>query len=298
VGIISGAEAFITIADGFKTGMAELGYVEGENITYDVQQPASPDEWEQVAVQFVADEVDLIFAFPSEPAEVAKMATQGTDIPVVFALGSVETGKLVESVSQPGGNITGVRFPLPETTARRLDLLLAIAPQAERILIEYDPNYPHSPIVLEILRAEAASTGVTLVEEPADDLTMLQANLQARAALDDIGVDAVFIMPEVLTQTPEGFSAIITFANAHNIPVGGAMHHTATNGAVFSLVGDNVETGKLAASQADKIFKGTPAGEIPVLTPEQDLWINYKAAQELGLTVPESLLAQAVEVIR
>ncbi|MBN1976081.1 MAG: ABC transporter substrate-binding protein [Anaerolineae bacterium] len=298
VGILSGSEAFTTITDGFKAGMADLGYVEGENITYDVQQPASFDEWQPVIEQFVADEVDLIFAFPGEPAEVAKAVTQGTDIPVVFVLGAVETGKLVESVRQPGGNITGVRFPLPENTTKRFEILLELAPQTKRLLIEYNPSYANNPIVLETLRPVAASAGVTLVEEPTGDLEKLQANLQARAALDDIGVDAIMLMPEVLSQTPDGLAIIIPFAKEHGLPIAGAMPYTADLGAVFSYTGDNVEMGRLAASSADKILKGTPAGEIPVLTPEQELRINYKVAQELGLTVPESLLNQAAEIIR
>ena len=299
VGIISGADAFATIADGFKAGMTELGYVEGENIVYDFQQPnPDPAEWQRVAEQFVADDVDLIFAFPHVTALAAKTGTQGTDVPVIFVLGTVEIGDLVESVRQPGGNITGVRFPLPENMSKRFEILHEIVPQAKRVLVEYDPNYPHAHLALEALRQAASSAGVTLVEEPAANVPELQANLQARAALDDIGIDAIFIMPEVNSQTPDGFAAIVAFADEHNVPIAGALDFTTDLGAIFNFVSDNAEMGKLAATLADKALKGTSAGTIPVVTPEQYLRINYKKTQLLGLTVPEILLKQAIEIVR
>ena len=105
-------------------------------------------------------------------------------------------------------------------------------------------------------------------------------------------------MPEVLTQSPAGWAAISQFAAEHKVPIGGAMPFTADHGALFSYVGDNVEMGKLAASLADKIFKGTAAGTIPVVTPEDRLRLNYKVAQELGLTMPDGLLSMAMEIIR
>lgn len=299
VGIVAGPEAFIAIADGFKAGMAELGYVEGENIVYDMQQPnPDPAEWRRVAEQFVADEVDLIFAFPTEPAVEAKAATQGTDTPVIFAMAGVEGSGLVDNIRQPGGNITGVRYPGPENTGKRFEILLALVPQARRILITYDPTYPTIPSALEMLRLEASPAGVTLVDEPVASVAELQANLQARAALDDIGIDAILIMPEVLTQTPEGFGLLVAFANEHGVPIGGSLGYTADLGAVFSYAPDNVEMGELSASLADKVFKGIPAGTIPVVTPEQYLRINYPVTQELGLTVPADLLSLAMEIIR
>jgi putative ABC transport system substrate-binding protein len=116
--------------------------------------------------------------------------------------------------------------------------------------------------------------------------------------MDDIGIDAIFIMPEILTQSPEGWAVIIRFADEHKIPVAGGMVYTAKHGAIFSVVPDSVEMGELAASLADKIFKGTQAGTIMVVTPDSRLWLNYKAIQKLGLTVPEGLLSRADKIIR
>jgi len=294
VGIVSGAEAFVNIADGFKAKMTELGYVESENIIYDLQKlSADPAGVERVVRKFVADKVDLIFAFPTEPALAAKAATKGTNIPVVFAMAGIE-----ESITQPGGRITGVRYPGPEDTVKRLEILRELVPHAKRIYLIYDPNYPNASMALGGLRPTASSSGITLVEDPVNNVKELQAALHARAALYDIGIDAILIMPDILNHSPDGFGAILKFANEHKVPIGGGMDFTADLGAMFSFVPDNVEQGRMVALLADKIFKGTPAGSIMVVTPPSRLRLNYKVIQELGLTVPGGLLGRADEIIR
>ncbi|MDZ7261450.1 MAG: ABC transporter substrate-binding protein [candidate division KSB1 bacterium] len=299
VGIISGGEAFASIADGFKATMTELGYIENKNIIYDLQKLNSDLLGEKHVVRkFVQDRVDLIFAFPTEPALAAKEATQGTNIPVVFALAGVEGTGLVETVHHPGGNITGVRFPGPESTAKRLDILHELVPQAKRVYLIYDPNYPNVSSALGQLHPAASSLGITLVEDPVNNLEELRAALQKRAKLTDIGIDAILIMPEILTHSPDGFRAVLKFAKQHKVPIAGGMNFTADLGAMFSLAPDNFEMGSQAAILADKILKGTPAGSLMVVTPQCYLRLNYKAIQELGLKVSEGLLTRADEVIR
>src|SRR4030042_2196401 len=98
VGILSGAEPFANIADGFKSKMTELGYIEGKNIVYDLEKTNfEPTKEEQILKKFATDKVDLIFVFPTEPAVSAKKITQGTDIPVVFAMSGIEGTNLVNS---------------------------------------------------------------------------------------------------------------------------------------------------------------------------------------------------------
>jgi len=299
VGIASGAEAFADIADGFKAKMTELGYIEGKNIVYDFQKlNADQAGVKRVVRKFVADRVDLIFAFPTEPALAAKAATKGTNIPVVFALAGIEGNNLVESIFKPGGNITGVRFPGPEDTVKRLEILHELVPHAKRVYLIYDPNYPNALMALGGLRPAASSLGITLVEDPVNNVEELQAALQRRAALDDIGIDAILLMPDILEHSPDGFGAILKFANEHKVPIGGGLVYTVKHGAMFSLVPDNVKMGNMAASLADEILKGTPAGTIMVVTPPSRFWLNYKVIQELGLTVPGGLLGRADEIIR
>jgi putative ABC transport system substrate-binding protein len=301
VGIISGAPTFETIADGFKAKMSELGYIENKNIIYDIQKKSiDPEGFRQAAKKFVEDTVDMIVAFPTEPAKEAKAVAQGTGIPVIFAMAGIEGNELVDSIRQPGGNVTGVRFPSPEYTGRWVEILHELAPQAKRIYVVYDPDYPTIYGSLPSVRSTALDLGITLVEDPiyTRDLKGLQAALDRRSALDDIGVDAMMMMPDILTHSPKGFGALIKFANEHKLPFGGGMDFTVDLGNLFSCVADNIEQGRLLAILADKIFKGTPAGTIPVVTPENRLRLNYKVIQELGLTVPDGLLSRAEEIIR
>jgi putative ABC transport system substrate-binding protein len=299
VGMVSGAPTFDNIGGSFKAEMANLGYIEGTNIAYDFQKTnGDPSLITAVIKKFVDEKVDLIFAFPTEPAVAAKAAVQGTDIPVVFAMAGVEGDNLVESVSSPGGNITGVRFPGPQLTPKRFEFLLELVPKAKRVYLAYDKNYPNAPMALGELRPAAAAAGVTLVEDPVNNVEELRAALQKRAAATSIGIDAILLMPDILDNSPDGFEAILQFANEHKIPIGGGMDFTADLGALFSYVPDNVQQGKLAAAIAVKIFTGTPAGTIPLDTPNASLRLNYKAIQALGLTAPEDLLSQASEIIR
>ena len=161
-----------------------------------------------------------------------------------------------------------------------------------------DLGLGHVPHALEQLRLAASSLGLTFVEDQVNNLDEFKTALQKRAALDDIGVDAILLMPEVLSQTPEGFEALLKFANEHKLLLGGTFKTTVYAGAVFGYATGSVEMGMLAAVLADKIFKGTPAGTIPVVTPNPSLWLNYKVIQELGLKVPEGLLSRADEIIR
>src|SRR5204862_2918700 len=121
--------------------------------------------------------VDLIFVFPTEVSIAAKKAIQGTNIPVVFAQAFIEQSNLVNSVREPGGNITGVRFPGPDLAIKRLEVLLELAPKAKRLWVPYQKGYPNVPPQLEALRPAAAAAGVTLVEAPFANVTELQADL-------------------------------------------------------------------------------------------------------------------------
>jgi putative ABC transport system substrate-binding protein len=279
--------------------MTELGYVEGQDIVYDIQKLNDDREGEvRVTRQFVADGVDLIFAFPTDPALAAKAAVEGTDIPLVFAHAGLEGVGLVESVREPGGNLSGTRFPGPDLIVRRFEFLMQIKPDIARIYIPYDKNYPLVNPALETLRPVAASRGVVLVESPATTLDEARADLQARASQDDPGMDAILLMPELLMQSPDGWTLISDFAREHSLPLVGSSDRTIATGSLLTYNVNPLESGQLAAGIADKILQGTPAGTIPVITPEAYLRINYKVAQELGLTVPDGLLEMASEIIR
>ncbi len=299
VGILSGSDAFLKVSEGFRAEMTELGYVEGRNIVYDMHAlNADPAGEIRIARKFVSEAVDLIFAFPSEPAISAKKAADGTKIPVLFACANVERTALIESISKPGGNVTGIRHPGPDLTIKRLEILLDLAPGVKRVYAVYDRNYPAIPPALDAIRAAAKSLGVAIIEDPVSDEGELKTALARRSASGDIGVDAILIMPETLTQSPAGWALVSGFAAEHKLPVAGSAAFEAESGAVFSYIPDNKEIGALAAPIADKIFKGTSAGEIFVVTPVSRLRLNYRLARELKLSISESMMRMANEVIR
>jgi putative ABC transport system substrate-binding protein len=296
VGIIA-VPSFPDATKGFKVKMTELGYIENKTIFYDAYD-YDPATAKGILQKFVADKVDLIFAYSTAAALDAKAATQGTGIPVVFALVTIEGNNVVDSQRVPGGNITGARFPAPEITAKRFELLHEMMPQLKRLYITYDPTYPTAKSVLAALRSDVATTNVTLVEEQISKAEDIAVNLKAREASNDIGMDAILILPETLSQSAIGYGNISKFAAAHNIPVVGNIMSQVQQGALFFYAPAVIDGGKGAAILADKILKGASAGTLPVVTPESQLVINYKAAQQLGITIPEGLLAQASEIIR
>jgi putative ABC transport system substrate-binding protein len=301
VGILRSNQVFVVIEDGFRAKMTELGYIENENTTYVVQTTdpgATPEQRQDLLKKLVEDKVDLIFVSGSPDAVAAKIATQGTDIPVVFAYGQLEGTGLVNSVREPGGNMTGVRYPGSEMISKRLAVMLQIAPDAKRVWIGYNKNGPNTATALEALRPAASSLGVTLVEVPATQMDELTADLAARAQLSDPGMDAIITMPDDFNTTAANYELISKFAAEHKVPLAGGIGFMAKQGALFVNSTNLTNVGELAAPLADKILKGTPAGTIPVVTPEQTLVINYNVAQQLGLNLSEGMLKMADEVIR
>lgn len=297
VGILSGLEYMSVVADGFKQKMTELGYVEGENIVYDVQTPKSYiEDIDRISKKFVADKVDLIFCYPTEAALGAKKAVEGTKIPVVFAVTNIEETDLVKSVRQPGGNVTGVRYPGPDLAIKRFDIMQQLAPQAKRYLIPYHPDLPVCYPQLEVLRPAAKNAGITLIEAPLHDAKEVDAFLKQRDNEPDF--DAILCIAEVLTVEPEAFLVMNKYTTKHKIPMGGALMEVDGYSSVYGVNIEEIESGTNAAIITDKIFKGTQAGTIPVISAESYFELNYKEAQKLRLNVNESLLVQANEVIR
>jgi putative ABC transport system substrate-binding protein len=299
VGVICGADFFLPVIDGFKARLSELGFVDGENIVYEVQAfNNDPDGERQAAEKFVADRVDLIFATPTEPSIKAHEAIKGTDIPLIFSYAGIEDTNLVESVPNPGGNTTGLRFPGPEQTCKRLELLLEFLPQTRHVWIGYDKNYPTAMPSLKALRALATSLGVTLVEVPAATLKEIETDLAQRAKSSRPGIDAMILMPDTFNHSPEGWTLMRRFAAAHRIPIGGGFRYSVEQGALFGNATDLYLIGQLTAPLASKILNGKAAGSIPVVTPERQLIVNYALAHQLGIAVPESLLNKATQIIR
>ena len=217
---------------------------------------------------------------------------------MVFTFANIEDVDLVESVSKPGSNITGVRYPGPDIAVKRFEIMCELVPQAKRIWIPYQRGYPIVSSQLEALNPAAALVNVTLIEAPADNATELEAKLQALNESADIGIDAILFLAEPLSVTPDTFELMSKFADEHKIPVGGALIVAGEYESVFGVNVNIFDSGKQAAPLANKIFNGIDAGTIPVVSAESYFELNYKKAQELGLDVSEGLLNMADEIIQ
>ncbi len=299
VGIISGVDFFNDTAEGFKIQMTEFGYMEGKNIAYEFRKINVDHAAERRILQkFVDDRVDLILTFPTEVSLTAKEVTKGTNIPVVFANANIEGVDLVHSVREPGGNITGVRYPGPDLAIKRFEILLEFAPHVKKIWVPYMQGYPIIIGQLDVLRPVAESLGITLIEVPTKGPADIRADLDRRERSGDMDMDAILMIADPLVVNPEAFEVFGKFAAKHKIPVGGALMSVDGYHSIFGVSTKNVFVGRQAAYMADKIFKGTPAGLIPVVSAESYLDINYRAARELGLEVSEGLLSRADRIIR
>lgn len=298
VGVLSGLSAFSPAVDGFKARMTELGYIEGKNIVYDVQSTeVDIDAYKRIAQKFVSDKVDLIFVFPTEASAEVKAATQGTNIPMIFVLSftDVKGVDLINSVREPGGNVTGVRFPSPDIALKRFQILLDIVPNAKRIFIPYLNGYLNVPGQLDVIEPQAKSLGIELITYGANSPADLQEELDK---ISGNKIDAILLIADPLSITPVFFSVLGKYSYEHKIVVGGAPISADGYDSIFGLIPDAEKSGRDAAGLADKVLKGTPAGTIPVLTSDSTFQINYKASQKLGITLPEGLLKQADQILR
>lgn len=297
VGILSGLDFFLPAAESFKKEMAALGYIEGKNITYTLYKSNIEEVKEKESLKkFIDDKVDLVLSYPTEPSILAKNELKQANIPVIFAGAFTDQGGLVESVSNPGGNLTGVRYPGPDVAAKRLEILHELVPTAKTIWMPFLEGYPIVPKEIEAVEKQAKALGLTMIYFPAKGPQELEKELKARSQLPNIGFDAILLVPEPLAVSGNSFSIIDAFSVANKIPFGGTILPGSSS--LFGYNPDNAEMGKLAAPLADKILKGTSAESLAVITPESYLYLNYKAATEFGLPVKEKLLNSAKEIIR
>jgi putative tryptophan/tyrosine transport system substrate-binding protein len=301
VGILNGFDYVGDSVDGFKAGMAELGYIEGKNITYDVQK-ANPvlEEYRAALQKFVGEKVDLIYTFPTEASLEGKKIALTTGIPLVFSHANFEGMNLINSIKEPGNNLTGVRYPGPDVALKRLEILLKILPNTKTILIPYDKNYPNVPPQTSILHEWAPKLGVNIIEMPVENTQDLQNQLDALAKTGK-KIDAIMTLSEVVSAVPAYADIWGKFADDNKIPVGGALllkkdgykYET-----IFGVDAQGFPGGKQAATLADKVLRGAPAGTIPVESAEMFFKLNYKKATEMGITLSEGLLDTANEIVR
>jgi putative tryptophan/tyrosine transport system substrate-binding protein len=301
VGILNGFDYFGATVDGFKAKMTELGYIEGKNVSYDIQKTdADIAKYKEALQKFATDKDDLILTFPTEAAMEGKAIAQSSGIPMVFTNANVEGMNLIDSVRAPGNNITGVRYPGPDIALKRLEVLLKIAPNVKKILVPYDKNYPNVPPQLAVLREWAPKMKVTLFEAPVSTPAELQSYIDSLIKKGQ-KIDAVLTLAEIVSADPRYVDVYGKFAQGNKIPSGGAFI-LKKNGynyeSLFGVAVDSYAVGAQAAILANKIFSGISAGTIPVVSAENYIEINYKAASAMGITLSDSVLTTANNIVR
>jgi putative ABC transport system substrate-binding protein len=289
IGVINYATPLEKSFEGFKAGLAELGYIEDENVTYIYNGlMPDPETGEREAESFVAQDVDLIFTMGTQATSQAKQAVEGTDIAVIFApvINPVEEG-IVESVRQPGGNVTGIQSG--STLSKALEWLLKLVPAATKVYVPYHAEDAVSVTSIAALREAAASLGVELV---LDDVTTPEEVLAAVEALPEDAVIFWVAAPSM------GGDELFDVAAERGIAVGSNLSSRIESGALVVYATDYFSMGKQAARLADQALRGVAPADLPVETSEYFLTINLKAAEAIDLDISDEVLRQADTVVR
>ena len=291
IGVVNYDPILAPVLDGFKAKMATLGYVEGQTVTYVSQGLLQPDPQliEREVERLKQQRVDMFVTLGTLPTQIAKKVTVGTTIPVVFApvLNPVERG-LVDSITRPGGNVTGVHNG--GTIPKALEWLHKVAPRAATIYTIYHPK--------DAVAQTATSNLVTLAASMAIDLVLVEARSseEAIAAVEKLPRSSgIFFVP---TPSLEPLGPIVHAATRRGIATGANNHRSAETGVLVTYAVDWFSMGQQAARLADKILKGAKPADLPVETGEHFLRINVKTAAAIGLNIPDELLRQADLVIR
>ena len=281
------------LLDAFRAGLSENGYIEGQNIALEVRNAAGyNDRLAAMADELLARKVEAILAVNTPAAQAAKKATSTVPIVIMRVADPIKSG-LVASLAHPGGNVTGMYFMLDEFGAKGLEFLHEIVPGTSRIGILYQADNPASPNMAAATEARGASLGLHFMRLPVREPNDLAGAFERAAGA---GIEALFVIDDG-TITDER-QAILALAATHSMPVVSIYKDFARAGGLIAY-GPNLDVFyRHAAYYVDKILRGSPPRDLPIEQPAKyDLLINLKAAKALGLSVPQSLLARADEVI-
>ena len=277
----------------FRRGLAESGRIEGQNVAIDYRLASGFDRFPELAADLARRQVSVIAASGSVAAVAAKAATQTIPIAFIAAEDPVKLG-LVASLARPAGNATGLNFFTAEVNAKRLGLLRELLPQARQVAILMNPT---NPINMTSTLAE--------VEQAARDLAL---QIQIVNASTSYQIDAAFAAlarerPDALFVAPDGFFTsrrvqLAALAARHAIPTSSSVRDYVEAGGLMSYGASLTDAYRQLGVITGRILKGIKPADLPVeQSTKFELVINAHIARMLGLTVPDTLLARADEVI-
>ena len=297
IGIITTGSpaAFAHLLEGFKQGLRERGYVEGQNVLLEIRYgEGKADQLPILAAELVRLKVNVIVAIPNSAIEVVRQATQ--TIPIVMPIGSDPVGiGFAASLARPGGNITGLSAYSPELNGKRLELLKETVPKLSRVALLMSPNVPGNAIDLKEteLAAQSLRLRSQLFEVPgsADLDSIFKTMTKARA-------EALLVYPGQPTLFANR-KQIVELTAKNRLPAMYPLADYVDAGGLISYGVNNLDLFRRAATYVDKILKGTKPADLPIEQPMKfDFVVNLNAAKQIGLTVPPNVLVRADRVIR
>jgi putative tryptophan/tyrosine transport system substrate-binding protein len=293
VGILSPPEP-LTALDVFQRGLRDLGYTEGDGVRIQYRSSGGHDDhFPAMAAELVALKVDVILAITPPAIRAAQGATATIPIVMVLSGDPVRSG-LVQSLARPGGNTTGPATLTADLAAKRLEVFKEAVPNLREVVFLANPTYPGIREAMTQTESAGRTLGVRVrsseVRAPIDIDTAFAAMLRARPG-------GLLIMPDPVTSAQ--MTRIVEFATKHRLPAMDGRKQFPERGGLVAYGIDYAEHVRASIRYADRILKGAKPADLPVEQPTKfELVINLKTAKALGLTIPQSLLLRADQVIQ
>jgi len=276
-------------------GLRELGYAEGRNLVFERRFAGGKQErLPALAAELVRLNVDVIVTGSNPVITAVKQAT--ATIPVVMAVSRDPVGSgFIASLARPGGNITGLtNDPAPEILGKNLELFKEAVPKASRVALLWNPVPPGAETYKKAAESAARKLGVTLQGVEVRGRDELEG---AFAAMVRERADGLMVLPDPVTFTAR--SQVVLLAAKHRLPAVYWQREFVDLGGLMSYGSNLAHQFRRAAVYVDKILKGAKPGDLPVEQAAKfELVINQKTAKALGLTIGQSLLNRADEIIR
>lgn len=288
------AEVPDSLLESFQSGMRDLGYVQGSSFVIEERWARGRyEDLPRLAKELVDRKVDVIVAASTPGVAAAMRATQ--TIPIVIAASGDPLGSgFVASLARPGGNVTGLTIMDDELSVKRLELLKDAAPRVNRVAVLWSANNPVWAALIDRMNARARGLGMRI-----EGVKVFRSS-DLDPALDKIArerYDALYVFEDPLFRNDA--VKLVAFAIKHRVPAFYGAAEFVRIGGLISYAPDFDKMFRKAAGYVDRILKGANPAELPVEQPTQFvLAVNLKAAKAIGLTIPESILVRADEVIR
>ena len=280
--------------EGFQQGLHDLGYAEGQNIV--IVYRFARGRYERLpdlAAELARLKVDIIVAASTPAAQAAKNAAG--PIPVVFMqVGDPVASGLVRTLAQPGGNVTGLSLLNYELSGKRLELLKEVVPRASRVAVLWDPGHPAGAPILRETEAAARALGLQVQPVEARGPDDFQSAL---STIKRMRAGGLVVLPSQLFTAHRYRLADLLIRE--RVPAVFLSSEFVEAGGLLSYSASLADQYRRAATYVDKILKGRKPADLPVEQPTRfELVINMKTAKALGLTIPQTILVRADQVIQ